>query len=70
VGATNINDTVSSFSSRGPKKVPDGQVTPLIVAPGESINSAYHLSDNAYEVLSGTSMATPNAAGSLDDIPS
>jgi len=63
VGATDINDTVASFSSRGPKKTPDGTVTPLIVAPGAEINSAYHLTDNAYQVLSGTSMATPLAAG-------
>ena len=63
VGSTDINDTVSSFSSRGPKKTPDGTVAPLIVAPGQEINSAFHLSDNGYQVLSGTSMATPHAAG-------
>jgi len=65
VGSSNINETVSTYSSRGPKKVPDGTVAPLVVAPGQDINSAYHVSDNGYQELSGTSMATPHTAGAV-----
>ena len=49
VGATNINDTIASFSNFGSK------VT--ILAPGEDIVSAGINNDTAVQILSGTSMA-------------
>ena len=55
-----------SFSSGGPTF--DGRVKPDLVAPGDSIDSAY-LTDSgnmcAAVKLSGTSMATPLASGSM-----
>ena len=36
-----------------------------IYAPGMSIESAYHLSDNSTATLSGTSMASPHVAGAV-----
>jgi subtilisin family serine protease len=55
VGATDSSDTRSSFSNFG--SCVD------IFAPGSGITSAYHSSDSATAVLSGTSMASPHAAG-------
>jgi hypothetical protein len=55
VGATDSSDTRSSFSNFG--SCLD------IFAPGSGITSAYHTSDSATAVLSGTSMASPHAAG-------
>lgn len=59
-------DAVASFSSRGPTQ--DGRVKPDVCAPGSSIRSAggdaSHTSFNCgIGVMSGTSMATPTAAG-------
>jgi len=54
VASTDENDRKSSFSNYG-KGVP-------ISAPGENILST--MPHNQYDTLSGTSMATPNAAGS------
>lgn len=59
-------DAVASFSSRGPTQ--DGRVKPDVCAPGSSIRSAggdaSHTSYNCgIGILSGTSMATPTAAG-------
>jgi len=57
VGATTITDDKASFSNWG--KCVD------VWAPGNNIVSAYATSDTTYASLSGTSMATPLAAGSV-----
>ena len=54
---------MSSFSSWGPTD--DGRIKPDIVADGVSVLSAVATNDSSYGYLNGTSMATPNAAGSL-----
>ena len=59
-------DNIASFSSRGPVTI-DGsnRIKPDITAPGTGTRSSYNTSDNAYAVLSGTSMATPHIAGAM-----
>ncbi|CAL8143295.1 unnamed protein product [Orchesella dallaii] len=62
VGATDVNDRLARFSSRGQN--PDSVlIKPEILAPGKDINSAFFLNDNAYRIMSGTSMACPLVAG-------
>ena len=56
-GAANI----SSFSSFGPTD--DGRIKPDLVANGETVKSSINTSNAAYASYNGTSMATPNAAG-------
>ncbi|NOK61506.1 MAG: Serine protease, subtilisin family [Chloroflexi bacterium AL-W] len=61
-GATDSNDTIASFSSRGAS--PFGAITkPDLSAPGVSVRSASNSSDTAYSVKSGTSMAGPHVSG-------
>jgi serine protease AprX len=63
VGATDSNDNIASFSSRGPVTV-DGsnRLKPEISAPGVSIRSS--VPGGSYEGgWSGTSMASPHVAG-------
>ena len=55
VGATDINDVLSSFSNYGE--------CVNILAPGTNILSAGHTSDTASRTLSGTSMSCPHVAG-------
>lgn len=54
---------MSSFSSWGPAD--DGRIKPDIVANGVSVYSCTSTSNSSYANYSGTSMASPNAAGSL-----
>jgi subtilisin family serine protease len=62
VGATDVNDGIAFFSSRGPVVV-DGSnlLKPDVSAPGVGVRSAYPI--DSYANLSGTSMAGPHAAG-------
>lgn len=61
VGATNSDDELAWFSSRGPTL--DGRLKPDISAPGMSVKSAWFTpAENGYKVLSGTSMAAPQVS--------
>ena len=64
VGATDKNDDLTSFSSRGPSADASfTQVVPALVAPGNIVPSSYNDGDNSYYHLSGTSQACPLVAG-------
>ena len=55
------NAAMLYFSSWGPAD--DGRIKPDLVANGYSLRSASFSSDISYSYMSGTSMATPSAAG-------
>jgi hypothetical protein len=68
VGAINANDnTMTDFSSWGP--MDDGRLVPVVSAPGcqtvgnKGIRSTSSLSDTAYAIYCGTSMASPTVSG-------
>lgn len=73
VGATDDNDQIASFSSRGPNY--DGSVKPDVTAPGVDIVSDRATGtnddkaiDTYYLSMSGTSMATPMVSGAIADL--
>ncbi|MFO1438783.1 MAG: choice-of-anchor D domain-containing protein [Verrucomicrobiaceae bacterium] len=57
-----VAGTITSFSSTGPAD--DGRIKPDVVANGASLLSASYTGDTASVSMSGTSMSSPNAAGS------
>jgi hypothetical protein len=62
-GYTSPSDVVwSGFSSMGPTG--DGRIKPDLVADGVNVLSSISTADNAYDIYSGTSMATPASTGS------
>lgn len=58
-----INVVINSSSSQGPSD--DGRVKPDISGDGTGLLSTYNTNSTAYATLSGTSMSSPNVAGSL-----
>ncbi len=55
--------TINSSSSEGPTD--DYRIKPDITGNGTSLYSSYETSDTAYGTITGTSMASPNVAGTL-----
>jgi len=58
--------TPSGFSSWGPTD--DGRIKPDIVANGYNLYSSYTGSNSSYGTMSGTSMSSPNAAGTAQQL--
>lgn len=64
VGATDIADELTSFSSRGTVTVDSSfRLKPNVVAPGRNIRSC--IPGNSYGIKTGTSMAGPHVAGAV-----
>ncbi len=58
-----ISMNINSGSSEGP--MDDLRIKPDITGNGTQLLSSYESSDTAYNIISGTSMASPNVMGSL-----
>ncbi|MUU79002.1 immunoglobulin-like domain-containing protein [Winogradskyella endarachnes] len=58
-----VSVTINSSSSEGPTD--DYRIKPDITGNGTGVYSTYESSDTAYNSITGTSMASPNVAGSL-----
>jgi len=59
VGATDINNNIAAFSSRGPSAW--GQIKPNVSAPGDTVTVPQ--AGGGYKTWSGTSFACPHVAG-------
>lgn len=62
-GSLTASVAINSSSSEGPTD--DLRIKPDITGNGTGVFSAFDNADNAYNTISGTSMASPNVAGSL-----
>ncbi len=76
VGATDCNDVIAGFSSRGPVQwgdvpgyndwpYPPGLIKPSVSAPGVNTKSLRLSGCTGYTNMSGTSMATPHVSGAV-----
>ncbi|MBN2538184.1 S8 family serine peptidase, partial [candidate division WOR-3 bacterium] len=66
IGATQngtSSNSIASFSSRGPTQ--DNRIKPNVMAPGVDLYSAQRTGTSGYSAMSGTSMATPAANGTV-----
>lgn len=66
IGATErgtASNAIAGFSSRGPTQ--DNRIKPNLMAPGVDIWSVLNTGTNGYSQMSGTSMATPTANGTV-----
>lgn len=65
IGASDFDDNIAPFSSRGPVQLENGELItkPDVVAPGVDITSTWN--NGGYARISGTSMATPYTAGTV-----
>lgn len=77
IGAVDYNDAAAYFTSQGPVTWTNtefgdypynpgiGLIRPDVCAPGVDIKSINYQTNNGYTLMSGTSMATPCAAGCI-----
>ena len=58
-----VSVSINSSSSEGP--CDDYRIKPDITGNGTGLYSTYETADNAYNSITGTSMASPNVTGTL-----